>query len=482
MQIEVYESEVKDGIGEMVAKGSMSFASMISKPKNDKTQEELAFALSLCKASANPNQRDLLYKHSVLASVGWNKNDDVFDKFETFKAIHTVSDKQLNLRHNELDIVGHMTDSYAVCVDGNIISTKALEENSLPDKFDIVSEFVLYKIWENQERQEEINRIIAEIDEGKWFVSMECRFPAFDYAVIDKDGLHKTISRNDKTAFLTKHLKMYGGTGEYQGNKIGRLLKGLFFTGQGIVENPANERSIIFNVEDIKPFNSKGSLIIKDVQMELEKQVSELKEKLNSAQADINKLASEKISLSEAAKMADEKAKTDMDKMKDEKTKYEEIISDKDKLIASLTEEVKTANEKFSVAKQEIEAAKAEDKKKTRANKLSLAGVVETELEATLAKWENLSDEQFDSIVAFLPPWLDKDKKKEKDDKNEDSETKKTEDKEKAKSADFTKAELEVEKVVNQPIEKETNTRMSALAKHLGENLQFSAKANKLNK
>lgn len=475
MQIEVYESEVKDGIGEMVAKGSVSFASTISKPKTEKTQEELAFALSLCKASANPNQRDLLYKHSVLASVGWNKNDDVFCKFETFKAINTVSDKQLNLRHNELDIVGHMTDSYAVCVDGNIVSTKALEENIIPDKFDIVSEFVLYKIWENQERQEEINRIIAEIDEGKWFVSMECRFPAFDYAVIDKDGLHKTISRNEKTAFLTKHLRMYGGTGEYQGNKIGRLLKGLFFTGQGIVENPANERSIIFNVEDTKPFNSKGSLIIKDVNMELEKQVSELKEKLNSAQADINKLAAEKISLSEAAKMMD------MDKAKEDKAKSESVISDKDKLIAALTEEVKIANEKFSVAKQEIESAKAEDKKKTRANKLSLAGVVETELEATLAKWENLSDEQFDSIVAFLPPWLDKDKNKEgkKEDEKKDS---KEDKKEEAKAADLSKAQLEADKIVNQPLEKETNTRMSALAKHLSENLQFSAKANKLNK
>ena len=70
-----------------------------------------------------------------------------------------------------------------------------------------------------------MKKIIAEIEEGKWYVSMECLFAGFDYALIGEEGSAKVLARDEESAFLTKHLRAYGGTGEYQGYKVGRALE-----------------------------------------------------------------------------------------------------------------------------------------------------------------------------------------------------------------------------------------------------------------
>ena len=148
MKVPVYKSEIKDNIADMVAKGSISFASQIKANETEFKLDTAKVSETLQKiiASANPNQLDLFCKHSVLASVGWNKNDDVFDRIDTWNARNSVRDKQLNLEHNELNIVGHMTNSYVFDAFGSIIDD-SIDINNLPDKFDVISEFVLYRLW-----------------------------------------------------------------------------------------------------------------------------------------------------------------------------------------------------------------------------------------------------------------------------------------------------------------------------------------------
>ena len=104
---------------------------------------------------------------------------------------------------------------------------------------------VLYLKWDNPDFQKRIDDLIAGIARGQWFVSMECLLRNFDYALISPTGERKTIARSNESAWLTKHLRIYGGTGEYYGYKIGRLLRSFTFSGQGIVNNPANPKSII---------------------------------------------------------------------------------------------------------------------------------------------------------------------------------------------------------------------------------------------
>jgi hypothetical protein len=234
MDIQIYGAEKDAGLDEIIRSNKITIASAIQ-PSTENPEALVGLKnISLAVANSNYGQQDLFYKRAVLASIGWNANDDVFEVLESWNARNTIEDKQLNLNHDEMRIVGHMTKAYVVDAQGNVITDETSPDN-VPDKFDIVNEFVLYKIWANEERQKEIASLINEIESGEWFVSMECYFPAFDYALIDSKGVQKTVGRNEQTAFLTKHLRAYGGSGEYQGYRVGRILRNFFFSGQGIV-------------------------------------------------------------------------------------------------------------------------------------------------------------------------------------------------------------------------------------------------------
>ena len=239
--MQVYKQEILDGVGEAVkATASVAFCSQASVCQDHVSPDEKI--QKIVAANANPQQVDLYYIKSILVSTGWNKNDDVFDPAETFAARNTPEDKQFNFMHNENDIIGHITGSYVVDRDGN-----KLETEEAPAKFDIVTEAVLYNSWSDPENRERMAKIIAEIEQGKWFVSMECLFAGFDYSVVSPDGEAKTVARNEESAFLTKHLRAYGGTGEYNGYTIGRSLKDISFSGKGLVNKPANPRSYIID-------------------------------------------------------------------------------------------------------------------------------------------------------------------------------------------------------------------------------------------
>ena len=79
----------------------------------------------------------------------------------------------------------------------------------------------------NAELEERMAGIIDGISNGEWFVSMEALFNDFDYAVVTPEGRHKVIARNEESAFLTKHLRSYGGDGTYQDYQVGRLIKNI---------------------------------------------------------------------------------------------------------------------------------------------------------------------------------------------------------------------------------------------------------------
>lgn len=462
MTIKIFNKEIEDNIGDMVAKGSISYASTISK---DQIQTIKQFDVDKIKsiASANPDQIDLYYKHSVLASVGWNKNDDVFDSIETWKARNTASDKQLNLEHNELDIIGHMTDTYVFDANGVLLSSD-IPESSVPSQFDVVTEFVLYAFWQDEKRRKSIAEIISEIDNGNWYVSMECIFPAFDYAIIDKNGNHKTIARNEETAFLSKHLRAYGGDGQYDGYRVGRLLRNFTFSGQGLVRNPANERSIIFDMtSEVRPFISVGSVNIRNNDMELEKQIEQLKSELAEAKATISggELAKVKSQL-DSAVAENTELKASVDSTKSE-------LSNKDKAIATFTEELKVANDKVTALSSEISAMKEEAKTTARKAKLASAGVKAEEIETTIAKWSSLDDKQFDEIVSLYAA------KKEdmKDMEKEECESKKS-------CSEKTSASIQDAKIEDKPTFNQTSaSKLDAVSNFLKTGLKFSAVANK---
>lgn len=216
-------------------------------------------------SQAKITDADLFPLSTILVTSGWNKNDDVFSIEELFASRHTPEDKPFNFEHDDTDIIGHMVANSLVDVDHKRLPEDVVIED-LPDVVQILTHAVLYRRWSDADKLERMEDIIRDIAHGKWFVSMECLFSDFDYAIQTSSGAHKIVQRNSSTAFLTKHLRVYGGDGVHNGEKIGRLLKNIVFCGKGLVANPANPNSIIFaNVRKFQPILSSDEQIVNSV-------------------------------------------------------------------------------------------------------------------------------------------------------------------------------------------------------------------------
>lgn len=236
----IFKAEIQDGLRDKII-SNLSISSTCDLEICD----PFLIKNTLRATAENKNQVDLHYLKSILVTTGWNKNDDVFDKAEVWTAKSTPSDKPFNYEHDQSQIIGHITGCKVIADDGSDI-IEELPIDELPSKFHILTSAVLYKFWEDPKKQEMMNNIIEGIAKKEWFVSMEAIFTNFDYAI--EDGVSsKVVARNEKTAFLTKHLRAYGGNGIFNNAKIGRVLKNIVFSGKGLVRKPANPESVIFD-------------------------------------------------------------------------------------------------------------------------------------------------------------------------------------------------------------------------------------------
>jgi hypothetical protein len=254
-RVPVYRAEKEAGLAEAVrACGRVAVASVARPAEALAVPERLAQRLA-GRCQGEFNERTLFPLKSVLVTSGWNRNDHVFERGQLWAARHTPEDNPFNYEHDSSDIIGHITANYCVDEQGSLVAEDTSEED-LPAKYHVVTPAVLYRLWDEPGRQERMDKILAELPEGKWFVSMECLFDDFDYAVVTAAGEQKVVARNSETAFLTKHLKVFGGSGKYEGARVGMLLKGIVFCGKGLVRNPANPDSVILSASEIEPFGA----------------------------------------------------------------------------------------------------------------------------------------------------------------------------------------------------------------------------------
>lgn len=435
--IPIFKYEQEAGIAELVrSSGRLVVASPINPLDISSEQRDILKKILSSSAEANPNQFDLFYLESVLASIGWNKNDDVFAKEPSWNARNTPVDKKFNFMHNENDIIGHLTSSKVVGFDGKLIPNDT-DINSVPDQFDIVVGAVIYRTWENDKQQERINTLIAEILENKWCVSMECLFRNFDYAIITPDNVHKVVARNDETSFLTKHLRIYGGSGEYDGNRVGRLLRNFTFSGKGLVDNPANPRSNITTTNDYREvslFTGANIIVNKlDVQKEEFKMSDITKEQYDALQTQFDAVKAEldaiKASKAKAVENEIDELKTCVANLEKAKSEVEaklvateEVVKAKEENIESLKQKVSEAETKLTELDAKIKAQEIATIKATRKTAL-LAKVDEEKAQSLVDKFENVSDDLFNTLLESLPAKCMDDSSK--DEKKEDKKAKK---------------------------------------------------------
>tara|TARA_Y100000004_G_scaffold19323_1_gene19881 strand:- start:895 stop:2385 length:1491 start_codon:yes stop_codon:yes gene_type:complete len=421
--MKIYASEIKDGIADLVQSSASVAYCMPATINDDVHKNSSEFAQKIKADSGNPKQIDLYYLKSVLVSTGWNKNDDVFPAQATWDARNTPEDKQFNFMHNENDIIGHITGSYVINRDGSPV-----EDDTQPDDFDIITEAVLYNSWTDPENRQRMNQIIAEIEEGKWYVSMECLFAGFDYALLDEQGNAKLLERNEGSAFLTKHLRAYGGNGEYEGYKVGRSLRDISFSGKGLVSKPANPRSIILDASKAfsldptdkiltnVPKNGEFNMSENNV---LEQQVADLRSELASAREDNIKLQAQ---LDEATSKeyveSIAKLETSVAEAKEAVAALEATVAEKEAAITELQETVEAKDKDMKEKMDELNKMKKEKKAEARKAALLEVGFEADEVEATLASYETLEDDAFEAIIAAVE-YMNKKKGAVKDDEKE---------------------------------------------------------------
>jgi hypothetical protein len=450
----IYDQEQEDGVAKKIlASSSVSYAS-IAEPC------EFNSSSKYFKSLASYDDNDLYYVQSILVSSNWNKNDDIFDKYEVWGAKNTPTHKPTNLEHNESLIVGHIISNWPITPEGMLIDSETPQEN-LPDKFHILTGSVIYKAFTDPELKERADKLIAEIQNGTKFVSMECLFKGFDYGIVNKqNNEYKILSRNDETAYLTKYLKAYGGAGENNDYKIGRVLRNITFTGKGFVDKPANEDSIIFTKSlleekksdqlseknadflDLGVINIRSNENMENNTMSVEQDVTEIKNKLVAmetscqeavaeANASVNSLKEQNIALENRLQTQTNEfteRETAMNKEIEEskaaaseellalKTSLETQIAELSEAIAAKDEEMKKKDEYMKKMKAELDAAtetvaayktKEEEmvkKEKMTKRKAALVdnGVEEDAALAFVEKFSSLEDEAFDAMATLF--------------------------------------------------------------------------------
>lgn len=411
--ITVYEKEIQDGLAEQICKahvvacfGEARLTDVIPSPAQ----------LQFCQAT-NLNQIDLFYLETLLVSTGSNLNDDFFSVKDTWLARATPEDKPFNYEHNSEDIIGHITDCYAV--DNNL---KPIPNDtdiaSLPAKLHLLTKAVLYKMPTIEDKKIRMEKIIAEIGEKKWFVSMEALFKGFDYFVVAKNQELSTGSikeRTEDTAWMTKHLRAFGGTGEFENYKIYRVLKNITFAGKGLVRKPANPESVIFSFasekkneksEDLVYSSSDQEILIGDLIMaDNAEQIKELEAKLAKANEMIASFKDKGFEDKIAQLTEDLKNSTDATKAVELK------LGESVKQAEELGKQLQKANEDLKVKADALASIEAEKVLANRIAQVKAAYEVdETEAKEILETLANLNDEQFDKHIKAQAKYLEKKK------------------------------------------------------------------------
>ena len=434
--MKIYPQEQEAGLTEALsAQSSIVYASLAEKCTASSTSVQKLVKDN--KSLAGIDDSDLYYTQSILVTTSWNKNDDIFDAKEVWAAKNTPEDKPTNLEHDEKAIVGHITSNWPIDDDGNLISPDS-SVNLLPDKYHILTGSVIYRGYTDQELKERASNLIDEIENGTKYVSMECFFKNFDYGVMDKTtGSYNILPRNDETAFLTKHLRAYGGEGEHQNYKIGRVLREITFSGKGFVDKPANPESIIFTKEnfnfeiDKKNTEKKDDSLIegvfsnqanlKEIIMSIETEVPQTDIVQTEAEVSVvETVAEETVEVPTVVEVDHEEAAK---KSKEEMMKKDEEMKKMKAALEAVQAQLESANEVLAGYKDKEAEMMKKEKKAKRMASLVESGLDAETAEATVEKFDGLDDETFATVTSLVaakkPPFMMKEKKDEEKDMKE---------------------------------------------------------------
>lgn len=211
--------------------------------------------------AAKKRQPDLQYFTAIFVSSGKNLNNAYFLPSELLKAKDSITSKAIDIEHDEQSVIGHIYDKAYMWKDRKVFEPTSVEADEKKDieelEMDIAIAGVVYR-----ERFPEVAR---EVEEGKWKISMECYYEDFDVRVggVIIPGADALALGYD--AMVGNFVLVKNKGDEVVQDTMVRILKGILFSGCGLVEKPANPPSVILDVASLEEkvaFANKENLII----------------------------------------------------------------------------------------------------------------------------------------------------------------------------------------------------------------------------
>ena len=233
-----------------------------------------AFAATIELPKGDEKQPDLQYFSAIFVSAGTNLNGAHFLPSELVKAEDTIVSKALDVEHKEEDIIGHIYDRAFVDDDNNRLDLEELankEDASLDRENNDMHVVIAGVIYKNR-----FPNLAKEVSEGEWKVSMECYFSNYDVKIGNmiltrKEAEVMGLAHDDR--LFGKMAKIIKKGKEIAEGKLERVLRGIVFSGCGVVKNPANPPSVILETaadKDIK-HNPKEIIVLEYDKLEEEK-------------------------------------------------------------------------------------------------------------------------------------------------------------------------------------------------------------------
>jgi len=213
-------------------------------------KKEVASVIKL--PSNKDKQPDLSYFSSIFVSTGTNLNNAHFLASELVMAENTIAGKAVDIEHEEEQIIGHIYSNVFTDSAGKKLELAELQNKEIAalDDQDMHVEIasVVYKT--------RFPEIAEEIKEGKWKVSMEAYYTSYDVKVgntiltVDEaQALGLDVGNEATYGSSAKILKAGEVVDE---GKVARVLRGICFSGVGIVKNPANPPSVVLETASDK--------------------------------------------------------------------------------------------------------------------------------------------------------------------------------------------------------------------------------------
>lgn len=206
-------------------------------------RKEAASVISL--PDVADRQPDLSYFSSIFVSTGTNLNNAHFLASELVMAEGTVAGKAVDIEHEEDQIIGHIYANAFTDKNGKGISLEDLKNREIAslddEELHVEIASVIYKT--------RFPEVAQEVSEGKWKVSMEAYYMDYDVKIGD------TILSKDEAAALGfsvadetsygKHAQIVKAGEVIDEGVVAKVLRGICFSGVGIVKNPANPPSVV---------------------------------------------------------------------------------------------------------------------------------------------------------------------------------------------------------------------------------------------